>query len=455
MSQATLQVQRFTQLALAVGGLLLLAWLLRTGWLQTLATRTSLGMFLDLVERLYTPSAAAYLALFHYLLAFTMAMCFLQVALSLLQAVRTPVLLAINWGVLLCAAGAMLFFWVFGTRPLTQTLMSWLTVQSSVLCFAVGMHAFARAFLVYPAILTEDRANFYRRRFLRRASAEIIASKSTTLGRWRRAMLAWQLRLGRALPRSRALRREVHKELHRELAPNFTRLMLLYLCPGLTFTGLCGAWSVRIGFGEEASWGALLMVPALLCVVYAWGITVTKMMMDYRLGDPVVRKQVLWLLIGMSLPLYVAGTFGFTFAVAVVAPQVVDYTMLFMMMYFPPLAFLLFVICLMVSIFFYGAIDPARVLRASALYSFLGLLLTVLFAAVEQLLSPLLTNAIGLDGTQGGIVSAAIVALSFRPLHRYIEATISRQFQNLLGGPPVETSTPSKTSKTEASASSG
>jgi hypothetical protein len=462
MATRGMQVQRYLLLLVAAAGLVLLAQLLRTGWLQAMvaaldvpARRTFRYMVQD------TPELRGYISLawFHYLLIFTLVACFVQVLASLLKPVRNAVLLTINWAIVLTTAAAMLYFWAFAQQPRTAELAPWLTIHASVLCCSLAMHFFARAFLAYPVPMTDERVAFYHRRYMLRPSGESTANKHTRSGRRRRAMLAWELKLGRSLPLLRSMGRSVRREKRKDLSPRPTRLLLLYGFPGATLLGLSALWSAHLVFGETANWAGALIVLPIFAVLAAWAITMEKIQMDYRLGDATIRKQVLWLFVGMTFPAWACGVFFCGLVVSLVTPAVLPYVMLFVIPYAPLLAFLMFVVCLMVSIFFYGAIDPERVLRASALYSFLGLVLTVIFAIVEQLLSPLLTGAVGLDGTTGALASAVVVAVSFRPLHRYIEGAIARTFQKLLHVaqplPPTEASSGAEATKSDPSASPG
>lgn len=442
MNTRSMQFQRYFLLLTAAAGLLLLAHLLRSGWLEAFiaALEPPAGMFRLMLES--TPGLRGFITLawFHYLLMFTLAACFVQVLASLLKPVRNPVLLMINWGIVFSAAAAMLYYWAFAPSARAAGPESWLTIEASVVCCALAMHFFGRAFVAYPVPMTVERVALYHRRYLRRLSGESTANKHSAAGRRRRAMLAWEMRAARSVPLLRSMGRSLRRSTRQELAPNRTRLLLLYAFPGTALAALSALWSARLAFGETANWSGVLLVIPVLGIVYAWGITMGKIQMDYRLGDATVRKQVLWLLLGTTFPAWSCGVFFCGLVVTLFAPPVLPYVMLFMVPYVPTLSFLLFVVFLMVSIFFYGAIDPERVLRASALYSFLGLVLTALFAIAEQLLSPLLTGAIGMDGATGGIISAVLVALSFRPVHRRIEVAVERAFKKLLSVAPDQAS---------------
>ncbi len=462
MTSGSIQLHRVCLLLLSAAGLLLLTNLLASGWLQTFVAQlgpSDSRMVSDMLER--TPELHGFIVLawFHYLLAFTLAACCVQVLASLLKAVRNTVLLTINWGIAFSTTAAMLFFWVFGAQADVEEFRPWMTAQIATICAALAMHLFARAFLAFPVPMTDDRFTHYQRRFEQRASGEFLASKRTFYGRSRRAMLAWEIKLGRKSARMRSVRLRRRMRTSMSLTPGQTRLMLLYLFPGMGLLALSTMWALLHTFGEAVEWAGALAVFPFLGMVYAWGVTMGKILMDYRLGDASVRKQVLWLLIGISFPAWMLGAFWIGLVAAILSPGVLPYLMLFMSTYVPLLAFLLFVMCLMVAIFFYGAVDPERVLRASALYSFLGLVLTVIFAVIEQLLSPLLTGAVGLDGTTGALASAVVVALSFRPVHRYIEAGIERTFEKLLyvapALPPTQANSGAEATKSDPSASPG
>jgi hypothetical protein len=83
---------------------------------------------------------------------------------------------------------------------------------------------------------------------------------------------------------------------------------------------------------------------------------------------------------------------------------------------------------LAMSMFYRGAIDPALMLRRSALYSLLGVVLTTLFVAVEGAMSNELVARLGLPQQLGSIAAGTAVALAFAPVRARIDAAIKRRF---------------------------
>lgn len=70
-----------------------------------------------------------------------------------------------------------------------------------------------------------------------------------------------------------------------------------------------------------------------------------------------------------------------------------------------------------VAVLYRGALDPALVLRRTALYGFVGVALVFAFTAIEDLTSSWLTERLGLGENAGSWLAGGVVALLLGPIH--------------------------------------
>ncbi len=93
----------------------------------------------------------------------------------------------------------------------------------------------------------------------------------------------------------------------------------------------------------------------------------------------------------------------------------------------PALAALVFVACLAIGIFGFGALDPALAIRRTVIYGALGIMAVFLFAIIEELISGPIVTRLGLPGTLGSAIAAGVVAIAFTAL-RSVSIRIARRF---------------------------
>jgi hypothetical protein len=72
---------------------------------------------------------------------------------------------------------------------------------------------------------------------------------------------------------------------------------------------------------------------------------------------------------------------------------------------------------LAVAVFYRGALDPALVLRRTAVYGIVGVGLVFLFTAIEDLTSSWLTERLGLGESAGSWLAGTVIALIVGSLH--------------------------------------
>ncbi len=95
----------------------------------------------------------------------------------------------------------------------------------------------------------------------------------------------------------------------------------------------------------------------------------------------------------------------------------------------------LLVVFLAVAMFYHGAFDPRLAIRRTAVAGLVGTLLVFVFVGVEQLLEETVQRWLGLGDRAGGILTGGVVALSFEPLKRRMDALVGRLLRRG-GGPP-------------------
>lgn len=91
-----------------------------------------------------------------------------------------------------------------------------------------------------------------------------------------------------------------------------------------------------------------------------------------------------------------------------------------------PLAVLTVLGCLLISVFFSGAFDPALVLRRTSLYGIMVVMLAFIFAGIESLVESRLTARFELPEGVGTWVGGGVVALAVGPIHAWLRRAIGR-----------------------------
>lgn len=91
------------------------------------------------------------------------------------------------------------------------------------------------------------------------------------------------------------------------------------------------------------------------------------------------------------------------------------------------LAALAFTLCVMVSVFFHGALDAGLMIRRTVFAGLFGGLLAFLFAVIEQVVTTMISESFDLPASTGLFVSGAIAAGVFGPLWQSVNKWISRR----------------------------
>ncbi len=91
------------------------------------------------------------------------------------------------------------------------------------------------------------------------------------------------------------------------------------------------------------------------------------------------------------------------------------------------------VICWTTAIFLHGAVDPALVIRRSAITGALSLLLLFLFAGAQSLVEGQISPLIGLPPIFSSAIAAGLVALAFVPLNAFLRKLADRYLPAVRG----------------------
>lgn len=164
-----------------------------------------------------------------------------------------------------------------------------------------------------------------------------------------------------------------------------------------------------------------LMVPAAVADVLLVVLALSYLRDGYAVSAPAERRRVLWVLGGL-----------FVFGIAVSAfilgagpgvlsswtPRVVREALRWLVWLAAPVAFGL----IAAGVLYRGAFDPSLVIRRTTVYGALGVLLTMLFAVVEEVTAERMFEQAGLPDSMGAGLAALVVAAVFGPLRGKLES---------------------------------
>lgn len=169
---------------------------------------------------------------------------------------------------------------------------------------------------------------------------------------------------------------------------------------------------------------AVITVPVLLSATWA------LLRVSYATGDEADRRKVLWIAEGFTLLIFIPGLLSYAMLAMGVFGSA-DFLVLWLQLTYIGAAIgsLLLVICLAIAVFGAGALDPAKTLRSTVAYGALGMVLTLVFAGMEEVASDYLVAWVGLPGDTAVWLSTGVAALAFSALHRRFERAASGLFR--------------------------
>jgi len=147
---------------------------------------------------------------------------------------------------------------------------------------------------------------------------------------------------------------------------------------------------------------------------------------SYRMATPEERSRMQWLLAGFNVAAWmVVGAFGIILLIVLadVSASALGAAVPLAIVLAP----LVLVLCAAVGILYSGAIDSALVLQKSTIYGALGAVAVVTFAGIENALSNLIEQRLGLPGFIGAMVAGGLVTAVLIPVRNILLRRVNRR----------------------------
>ena len=192
---------------------------------------------------------------------------------------------------------------------------------------------------------------------------------------------------------------------------------------------------------------SLKIIFALCCifiVVMAMSLNVMfKIKAQYHLGSDQSRRRIEWIYLYLFtlssilfLTIFVGMLTNITSSLGLIDKAVIWELQLIngmialgIICWLIPIGFL---VCLGLSIFYRGAIDPNLLIRKSTIYTIIALVMTVVFISVEGAVTSQAVVRLGLPSQSGAILAGTITALVFGPVRNRVEAKANQFVEYML-----------------------
>ncbi|MFC1790875.1 hypothetical protein ACFL0I_00190 [Gemmatimonadota bacterium] len=181
--------------------------------------------------------------------------------------------------------------------------------------------------------------------------------------------------------------------------------------------GRWAPWGMAL-VGCGATWAGTPPLTPRLGMALAFGVAVASLFNwwgMYRAADADGRRRVLWLAQGLVAFAVMAGLQVALVVLVQTTPLRIPLPgweyWLRLAALFAALGFIA------VAVFYRGALDPALVLRRTALYGIGGVVLVFAFTAIEDLTAGWLADRLGLGENAGSWFAGGVVALLLGPIH--------------------------------------
>ena len=174
--------------------------------------------------------------------------------------------------------------------------------------------------------------------------------------------------------------------------------------------------------------GQTLVLPLVFAMYWLFPATIvvlgaSYLRAGYRTAEPKQQRQILWLVNACVI-------MGVIWAAQVVAypfGQLWGWsgarTLLWGSYAATPL---IFNACLLLAVFYDGAIDPAFVIRRTTVFGILGVICVFLLAGLGNVVSEMVEERLGLPGVVGSGIYGGVVAILLLPLRRRFERITER-----------------------------
>jgi hypothetical protein len=165
----------------------------------------------------------------------------------------------------------------------------------------------------------------------------------------------------------------------------------------------------------------------ILILLTPLAMVVSSLRISYAASTDEERRKILWIVEACVLALSaLLAVFALAVLSYVTNSAVVRFVAELGFLIGMPLIYLAFLACLAIAMFYSGAIDPALVLRRTAVYGSLGVILIFLFAGVEDLMAQRLAGLLGLPASSSTWIASGTVALAFALLQKRVKRVVDR-----------------------------
>ena len=177
-----------------------------------------------------------------------------------------------------------------------------------------------------------------------------------------------------------------------------------------------------------------LYLPFIMISIFALLLSYEKIVAVYLLVDEQSRKQITWIYLGLLYILILLHIIwlGWIFLILFGFFELGGILMMAQFTVAAPLLWFIFILTLMISIFYHGSIDPRLVIKKSAVYGFMGVVLTTLFVAIEGSLQTHAILQFGLHDQTGAIVTGTVAAVLFGPVRNKMEVKVEGFIDRIL-----------------------
>jgi hypothetical protein len=175
-------------------------------------------------------------------------------------------------------------------------------------------------------------------------------------------------------------------------------------------------------------------------------LAVATLVANYLSGDHETRRKIYWLLAGALILLLgrvaiIAGTLfvewleipDLTFGASGVVIPIAG--MLRLLIWTAAVSGM--IICMLLAIFYRGAINPEMVVRRTAIYSAAFGFLLFTFGVFENYVAGIVVEILALEETLIEAIAGTLIALSFKPLDNFLTGLVDRFIPKQLSGEPA------------------
>lgn len=180
-------------------------------------------------------------------------------------------------------------------------------------------------------------------------------------------------------------------------------------------------------------WMGLYVLMAVATIGFlplAWG----ALDLQYRTGNAEDRARISWLALGLVICgwVFMITYGGAMFWLIKGGGEQAGNVLVKLTALLPPVLAIVFLLLLVASIFFRGAIDPRLAIRKTSLYGFVALIITIAVAATQNAAVAQLVGRFGLPAQSGSLFAGVAVAVIMTPMRCLIETRMERAVDRFL-----------------------